>query len=328
MVKPTMMILPQVDRRWALARQMGVTDAIAKLAPELTGKAAPDDHDALRSEVERYADAGFRIIGLEGDQFDMRRIKLGLPGRDEDLERYRRMLGNMGRCGIHLLCYNFMPLGWLRNRLGVEGRGGAVVTGYRHDPDDVGDGETVSADQMWANYDYFLRAVIPAAEAASVVMALHPDDPPVPVVRGIARIFINAEASQRALDLIDSASNALTFCQGSYRTMGEDVEALIRRFGAQRKIAFVHVRDVRGTAEDFVETFPEEGDTDMAAAFRAYRDIGFDGPLRPDHAPTMAGSDAETTFSGGTGSGYEAEGMVYTMGYIKGLMQASGLRWS
>jgi len=316
-----------VDRRWDLGRQMGVIEAIAKLAPELTGKTAPDDFEALRSEVDRYAQAGFRIIGLEGDQFDMARIKLGLPGRDEDIDRYRAMLANMGRCGIGLLCYNFMPLGWLRNRIGVAARGDAVVTGYRHDPADVGDGEIVTTERMWANYEYFLRAVMPAAEEAGVTMALHPDDPPVPMVRGIARIFIDAGAAQRALDLVDSPSNALTFCQGSYRTMGEDVEALIRRFGAQKKIAFVHVRDVRGTAEDFVETFPEDGETDMAAAFRAYRDIGFAGPLRPDHAPTMAGSDAETSFSGGTGSGYEAEGMVYTMGYIKGLMQATGMRW-
>jgi mannonate dehydratase len=327
MVKLTMMVLPEPDRRWALARQMGVTEAIAKLAPDLTGKPAPDNHDALRSEVDRYAEAGFRIIGLEGDQFDMRRIKLGLPGRDEDIDRYRQMLANMGRCGIGLLCYNFMPLGWLRNRVSVPARGGAIVTGYRHDPDNVGGGEVVTAEKMWANYAYFLRAVIPAAEAAGVTMALHPDDPPVPMVQGIARIFINAESAQRALDLVDSPSNALTFCQGSYRTMGEDVESLIRRFGDRKKIAFVHIRDVRGTAEDFVETFPEDGETDMTAAFRAYRDIGFSGPMRPDHAPTMAGSDAEATFSGGTGSGYEAEGMIYTMGYIKGLMQASGMRW-
>ena len=327
MVKLTMMILPTVDRRWALARQMGVTDAIAKLAPELTGKPAPYDYDALKSEVDRYAEAGFRIGGLEGDQFDMRRIKLGLDGRDADIENYKRMLQNMGRCGIDLLCYNFMPLGWLRNRVNVPERGGATVTGYRHDPDDVGDGTVVPAEKIWDNYEYFLRRVLPAAEDAGVRRGLHPDDPPAPVVRGIGRIFINAEASQRALDLVDSPSNMLTFCQGSYRTMGEDVTALIHKFGAQKKIAFVHIRDVKGTWDDFVETFPEMGETDMPGAFAAYKAIGFEGYMRPDHAPTMAGSDAEGSFSGGTNSGYEAEGMIYTVGYIKGLMQATGMTW-
>lgn len=328
MVKLTMLVLPTADRRWALARQMGVRHAIAKLAPELTGKLPPWDYESLKSEVDRYAAAGFRIAGLEGDQFDMRRIKLGEPGRDEDIERYKRMLQNMGRVGIDLLCYNFMPLGWLRNRTQVKDRGGSMTTGYRHDAEEtIASDNGVTAERLWDNYEYFLRRVIPAAEDAGVRMGMHPDDPPAPIVGGVARIFISAAASERALALVPSPMNGLTFCQATYKTMGEDVEALVRHFGAHGKIFYVHIRDVKGLWNDFVETFPESGDTDMAAMFRAYRDIGFDGYLRPDHAPTMAGSVAEKAFSGGTGSGYEAEGMVYTIGYIKGLMQATGMSW-
>ncbi|WP_206517634.1 mannonate dehydratase [Sphingobium algorifonticola] len=326
-VKLTMLILPKEDRRWGLARQMGVTHAIAKLAPELTGKLPPWDYESLRSEVDRYAAAGFRIGGLEGDQFDMSRIKLGLDGRDDDIERYKRMLQNMGRCGIDFLCYNFMPLGWLRNRTGVQDRGGAVTTGYRHGTDHAPGAEIIPAERIWDNYEYFLRRVIPAAEDSGVRMGMHPDDPPAPMIDGIGRIFINAAASQRALDMVASPMNGLTFCQATYKTMGEDIEELVHRFGAQGKIFYVHIRDVKGLWNDFVETFPEDGDSDMAAMFRAYRDIGFDGYLRPDHAPTMLGSQAEASFSGGTGSGYEAEGMVYTIGYIKGLMQATGMSW-
>jgi len=110
----------------------GFTHAIAKLAPELTGKPGPYDSDALKSEVNRYAAFGFKIAALEGDQFDMTTIKLGLHGRDEAPVRYERMLQNMGRLGINILCYNFMPLGWLRNRQRVGDRGGAIVMGYRH----------------------------------------------------------------------------------------------------------------------------------------------------------------------------------------------------
>lgn len=327
-IKLTMLILPKADRRWDLARQMGVSHVIAKLAPDLTGKLPPWDYDSLRSEVDRYAAAGFRIAGLEGDQFDMRRIKLGLDGRDDDIELYKRMLQNMGRCGIDFLCYNFMALGWMRNRMQIPDRGGATTTGYVHDENEpLAEGRVIPAEKIWDNYEYFLRRVIPAAEDAGVRMGMHPDDPPAPMLRGIGRIFIDGAAAQRAIELVDSPMNGLTFCQATYKTMGEDVEALVRHFGALGKIFYVHIRDVKGLWQDFVETFPEAGDTDMAAMFRAYRDIGFDGYLRPDHAPTMAGSQAKAIFEGGTSSGYEAEGMVYTIGYIKGLMQATGLRW-
>ena len=328
MLKLTMLIQPKTDRRWALARQMGVQHVIAKLAPELTGKAAPHDYDSLKSEVDRYAAAGFRIGGLEGDQFDMGRIKLGLDGRDDDIELYKRMLQNMGRVGIDLLCYNFMPLGWLRNRVDVPDRGGSSTTGYRHEEEAASDAVIISREALWENYEHFIRAVIPAAEDAGVRMAMHPDDPPAPMIRGVGRIFTSADASQRALDLVDSPSHGLTFCQATYKTMGEDVEALVRRFGAQGKIFYVHIRDVKGLWDDFVETFPEDGDTDMAAMFQAYRDIGFDGYLRPDHAPAMRERDAAAAFEGGVSVGYEAEGMVYTMGYIKGMLQATGMAWS
>lgn len=324
-VKLAMLILPQKDRRWDLARQMGIKHVIAKLAPELTGTAPPWDYAALKSHVDRYADFGFRIGGLEGDQFDMSRIKMGLDGRDEDIDRYKTMLENMGRLGIDFLCYNFMPLGWLRNRLGVEDRGGSLTTGYVHTPSD--EPLKITAERLWDNYQYFVDRVLPVAEAAGVRMGMHPDDPPAPVVNGVPRIFINGAASDRALAMSDSPSHGLTFCQATYKTMGEDIGMLAKRFGDRKKIFFVHIRDVKGIWDNFVETFPDSGDTDMAEMFRIYRDIGFDGYLRPDHAPTMVGSKAETTFSGGTGSGYEAEGMVYTVGYIKGLLQATGIRW-
>ena len=154
---------------------------------------------------------------------------------------------------------------------------------------------------------------------------MHPDDPPAPMVRGISRILTSAAASRKALDLVPSPSNGLTFCQGTYKTMGEDVREVATRFGREGKIFYIHIRDIRGDWRDFVETFPDEGDTDMAEMFRIYRDIGFDGILRPDHAPAMTGSPTSSTFSGGTSAGYEAEGMIYTVGYIKGLLHATGI---
>jgi mannonate dehydratase len=325
-----MMIPPVEDRRWVLARQMGVTAAIAKLAPELTGKPPPFDFDSLRSETERYRAGGLQIIGLEGDQFDMSRIKFGRPGRDEDIERYKRMLANMGALGIRLLCYNFMVgIGWCRTRAAVPIRGGAMVSAFdAEEAEALGPTEDggIDADGVWENYDYFIRRVMPAAEEAGVVMGLHPDDPPVPTLRGLGRIFTSTAAMRRALDLAGSPNAQVTFCQGSIATMGEDVAAAARGFAADGRIAFVHIRDIRGTAERFEETFPEDGATDMAAMFQLYRALDLRCPVRPDHAPAMDGDPTHRDAVTGMNTGYEANGMIYTVGYIKGLMQANGWR--
>ena len=320
-----MMLPPTADRRWTVARQMGVADAIAKLAPDLTGRAPPWDRGSLEAAVSDYRAGGFRIVGLEGDQFDMTRIKLGLPGRDEDIDRYRAMLEAMGACGIRLLCLNFMAgIGWYRTQTSVSSRGGALVTAFSAEeaealgPTPSG---TVTHERIWDNFTYFIRAVAPTAEKAGVKLGLHPDDPSVPSLRGIARILTSADAMEKAIGIAGSPAVGMTFCQGSFATMGEDVPALVHRFA--RHIVFIHVRDVRGSAASFMETFPDDGQTDMAAVFRAYGDIGFDGPIRPDHAPAMDGDPRHDGEVSGTNVGYEANGMIYTVGYMKGLMAAT-----
>jgi mannonate dehydratase len=317
-----MMLPPQEDRRWVVAGQMGVRHAIAKLAPELTGRAPPWDRASIEAAVADYRAGGFEIAGLEGDQFDMTRIKLGLPGRDEDIDRYKAMLANMGACGIPLLCLNFMAgIGWFRTRTAVPVRGGALVTEFSAEdaealgPTAIG---VVPHERIWDNFTYFIRAVAPAAERAGVKLGLHPDDPPVPALRGIARILTSADAMAKAIAIADSPAVGLTFCQGSLATMGEEVPALVHRFAKQ--IVFIHVRDVRGDAASFAETFPDEGQTDMAAVFRAYRDIRFEGPIRPDHAPAMDGDPRHDGPVAGINVGYEANGMIFTVGFMKGLM--------
>jgi mannonate dehydratase len=299
----------------ALVRQMGVRYAIAKLAPDLTGNATPDDFAALQEAKNRFAEAGFDLIGLEGDQFDMNRIKLGLDGRDDDLERYKQMLQNMGELNINLLCYNFMAgIGWYRTQTDVRERGDALVSSFDAEVAStlpLTEWGNVPETQIWANYEYFIQRVLPVAERAGVRMALHPDDPPVSPLRGIGRIFTNADGVRWALSLSDSPAHGLTFCQGTYTTMGEDVPALIQEW--QDRIRFVHIRDVAGTREAFRETFHDNGPTDMAALLRCYQKIGFAGPLRSDHVPTMAGED-------NTHFGYGMLGNLFGIGYIKGIM--------
>lgn len=321
------MLLPPVeDRRWTVARQMGVTRAIAKLAPELTGTAPPSDRDALMQNVERYRAGGFEIIGLEGDQFDMSRIKLGLPGRDEDIARYCDMLRNMGEAGISLLCLNFMAgIGWFRTTTDLAGRGDARVSAFeRSAATGLTELGAVSEQRIWDNWRHFITAVAPVAEASGVCMGLHPDDPPVSPLRGIGRVLTSVDALERAIDMAASPAVGITFCQGSFACMGEDVVAAARRLGP--RIVFVHVRDIRRTPGGFVETFPDEGDIDQAAIFRTYAELGLDCPLRPDHAPAMDGDRADGAAVDGINVGYEANGMIFTVGFMKGLMQANGWR--
>lgn len=299
-------------RLMRLLRQCGVDHAVLRL-PELADGTMPDHPEAVRAAVAEVRAAGFSVEVIEPlPPFE--RIKQGLPGRDEEIDRIHRLIKVMAELGIPVLCHNFMAKhGWGRTRWAEPGRGGALVTAF--DIDDLGEHtETISADQLWANYAYFVAAVVPVAEEYGVQLALHPDDPPIPSYRGVARIMITPDALERAMALSDSPAQGLAFCQGTFATMGADIPSTIRRFAD--RIRFVHFRDVIGTPTRFTETFHDEGQTDMAAAMAAYAEIGFAGPMRSDHVPTLDGED--NTFPG-----YEVLGRLNAVGYIRGLWESA-----
>ena len=142
---------------------------------------------------------------------------------------------------------------------------------------------------------------------------MHPDDPPLPKLRGLERIMTDVAAFERLLSLSASSANSICFCQGTFAEMGVDVAATIRQFGA--RISFVHVRDMRGTKEHFVETFHDDGQTDMFAAMCAYRDIGYAGVMRQDHVQALVGEEGE--------GGYTMQGRLFAVGYMRGLIEAA-----
>ena len=306
------------DEKWHLCRQMGIDYAIAKLAPELTGLPDISNYASFARSKEIFEEHGFALGGLEGDQFDMTRIKLGLEGKENDIEKYCSMLQNMGKLGIKLICYNFMFPGWYRTHQSLPERAGALVSGFNYEAalnESMNKYAPIIGSRLWENYHWFIEQVMPVAEANSVKMALHPDDPPISPLHGIARILTSADAIRKALSFSDSPSHGLTFCQGTYTTMGEDVHSLIHEFGKRKKIFFVHIRDVVGTAHNFRETFHDNGPTNMFLMMKAYKETGFDGPLRSDHVPTMFGESNKHV-------GYEMKGNLFGIGYIKGLMDA------
>jgi mannonate dehydratase len=155
--------------------------------------------------------------------------------------------------------------------------------------------------------------VLPVAERAGVKLSMHPDDPPTTPIRGVSRIMRTIPNFHRLVDMLPSPANTITLCQGNFTLMTHDLPREIRRFG--KTISFVHFRDVRGVAEKFEETWHDAGMTDMLACMRAYRNIGFDGVLRPDHVPTVEGDTNSE-------AGYSAFGRLYAIGYIRGLQQA------
>jgi mannonate dehydratase len=336
MIQLSEMLAPRPEPMWRLLKQCGVDNVIGVLnggeqdqrmfasvgKKGFGGPAAGDipwAEEALKRDMAIFDEHGLKLIGVE-DTAPMDKIRLGLPGRDEQIDQIITQLRAMGNLGIRTLCYNWMALSsWGRTDVEIVGRGGALVTGFRATemvgmPNLAEEGE-ITEDQMWAAVQYFLDAVIPVAEEAGVRMGLHPDDPPRPMDRNVPRIMRSGDAFRRVLSMYPSVSNGVTLCQGNFVLMGEDIPAIIREFGAKNQIAFVHFRDVRGTADDFQETFHDEGQTDMPECMRAYAEVGFDGPMRPDHVPTMEGEPNDRP-------GYGVLGRLFANGYIRGLEQA------
>jgi mannonate dehydratase len=304
---------------WKLVQQVGVTHAVGPVPYRDEGTERPWELAPMRRMKERFDEAGFTLSVIESSP-PMDLLRLGRPGREEELEWFQTLLQSMGTLDIPVLCYNWMAvLGWMRTSAILEGRAGALVTGF--DLADIADAPLTQAgevpeSQLWESLHWFLERVVPVAESAGVKLAMHPDDPPLSPVRGLGRIMRSVENFQRLLDLVPSPVNGLTLCQGNFTLMTDDLPGVIRHFGGQGKIHFVHFRDVRGTPEKFVEVFHDEGPTDMMACMRAYRDIGFEGVLRPDHVPTLEGDSNDNPC-------YSSMARLHAIGYIQGLREAA-----
>ena len=323
---------------WKLCLQMGIDKVIVKVNPTLTGLPDPWKESTLRSIVERLRVEGLRVVGLEGDPFDMSPIKQfgegevkvegeGGQRREEALAHYRELLESMAKLDIHLLCYNFMVgTGWART--GVrEGRGGALATYFnkaeyeaayaKANLSNLSNPSNLSKPQVWANYEYFIKQVMPTAERVGVRMGLHPDDPCLPELGGYARIFETVDDYDRAYALYPSPSNAVTYCQANFKLMGADLIETAKHFG--KRIAFIHVRDVEGDKTDFTELFHDQGTTDQFALMRTYRELGLDVPVRGDHVPEMEGDRRITE---NCVPGYFTLGRLFANGYLKALLAA------
>ena len=302
---------------WRLAKQAGVDLAVGGLPPADTLKPgeAPWDYAPLLRMKQRYEEGGFQLVVIEARP-PLNKAKRGLPGRDEEIATVCTLLESMGRLGVPVWCYEWMTdFNWVRTNMATPSRGGSVVTSFDINdvPADLTNEPPISEEELWVNLEYFLKKVLPVAEKANVKLSMHPDDPPLSPIRGVGRIMRSVENYQRLIDFVPSPMNTITMCQGNFTLVTEDLPSVIRKFG--KKISFVHFRDVKGVPTKYEETWHDAGKTDMLACMRAYRDIGFDGVLRPDHVPTVEGDSNEH-------AGYSSFGRLYAIGYIRGLQQA------
>lgn len=308
-------LTPLSDDNMKLATQCGVDGVVTRYpGPGF------DDLLKIKQRVERN---GLKLFAVEG-YLPIEKIILGTDDGTE-LAAMIQLIQHMGQAGVPLLCYNFMAgTDWVRTVLDAPERGGAKVTGFQladaekaislDSEYSVSKGHSIHADQLWSNLEQFLKEVVPVAESAGVKLVMHPDDPPLPEFAGKARIMNSVENFERLVNIVQSPCNAICFCQGTFATMSVDIPATIKRLG--QHIQYVHFRDAKGSPDSFVETFHDNGPTDMAAAVCALRDVGFQGPIRPDHVPQLVGEEEGAP-------GYTMLGRLFAYGYIRGLIHGT-----
>lgn len=313
------------ERKIALLKQMDVFGAVGGINAKIAGAdAKPYEEKSVQAVKDAWSKVGLNFNVVEGPPSLGEKTKLGLAGRDEEIANFITLMKSLSKAGVDTICYNWMPvIGWYRTDNARVGRGGALVTAFDYEAiknAPLTEYGVVTKETMWKNLEYFLKAVVPEAEKVGMKLAMHPDDPQVDNIKGISRIMTSVDNFKRLVNFYPSPSNGITMCQGNFSLMGANIPETVKYFGKKKLIHFVHFRNVQDLSgkvpsQKFTETFHDEGQIDMYKAMQAYYDIGFKGPIRPDHVPTMAGDSNDFP-------GYSTIGSLFAWGYIKGLMEA------
>jgi mannonate dehydratase len=280
----------------------------------------------LREQVEKFG-IKLEMVPLPMSSVEISRAELPAillakdPERDREIDQVCRMIENCARAGIPAAKYNLTLLGVVRTE-STAGRGGATLSTFVYDrakQDTLTEAGRVGAEEMWARITYFLKRVVPVAEANKVRICLHPNDPGMPKVtgfRGVDCVLGTVDGLKRFVEISASPYHGLNFCQGTVSEMlenpGREIYDVIRYFGTRKKIFNVHFRNIKGRFLSFQETFPDDGDVDMVRAMRTYKEVRYDGMIMPDHVPHIEGD------TGG------AQAFAFAFGYIQALLQAIG----
>ena len=331
----------------------GVRGVITTLYDTLPGEIwTPERIAAMKDEVEA---SGLRVSGIESVNVHDA-IKAGTAQRDEMIDHYIQTLENLGKADIHMVCYNFMPVfDWTRTELARKRPDGSTVLAYTQKAVDELNPEkmfasigadtngfilpgwepermdrikelfelyrSVDEQQLFENLRIFLEAIMPVCDRYDINMAIHPDDPAWSVF-GLPRIIINEDNIQRMMKMVDNPHNGVTFCSSSYGTnLENDLPHMIRSL--KGRIHFAHVRNLKfNTPDDFEESahLSSDGSFDMYEIMKALFDIGFDGPIRPDHGRMIWGEKAMP----GYGLYDRALGAAYLNGLWEAIVKSEG----
>ncbi len=282
----------------------------------------------LKSAVEAE---GLKLEAIENfDPAHWYDVLLDGPRKAEQIERLKQIVRTLGKVGIPIMGYNFSIAGVWGHVVGPYARGGAKAVGFLgadgpeetpipngmvwnmiYNPDaPAGTIGTVTHDQLWQRVTDFLQVMVPVAEEAGVRLAAHPDDPPMPTLRGTARLVYQPRYYQKLLDICPSRSNALEFCIGSLAEMTEgNIYDVVDQYSSQNALAYVHFRNIRGKVPHYEEVFVDEGDVEMVRVLRILKKNGYEGILIPDHTPQV-----------NCPAPWHA-GMAYAMGYMRAALQ-------
>ncbi len=254
--------------------------------------------DLIKSTQGRLGKYGLKIHCGILDVYRSKRVQLGQPGRDEDIEKFQTFIRDLGQLRVYCTKIDFHPGNTYTTKMIESPRGYRVrefsVEDFRNKVEKQMFERTYSADDMWANYTYFIKAVLPVAEKADVRLALHPDDPPLSMMNGVAKLFTHYDGIKRADEIAGHSKYwGLTLCVGTWSEggtkMGKDVFGMIDDFGSRGKIFAVHFRNVSSPLPVFHETFQDDGYLNMYDVMKAFRKVRCTASLIPDHYPGVTG---------------------------------------
>jgi mannonate dehydratase len=334
---------PATPENMLYLKQLGVTWLSLGATPET---ATAEGFIKMR---EQWEAGGFRVynigsgVGPSGSLHNMHEVTLNLPGRDKKIEEYLNYIRYLGKAGIPYSTYAHMGNGIWRSGRETLPRGYSGSTCDLSSPnlrghwanntwaEPLSHGRVFTKEEIWENYTYFIKKVVPVAEEAGVRIGIHPDDPPQPMLAGVPRcIFSNFEGYKRAIEIANSPNIGVCLCCGSWleggKMTGAEPPEVIRYFGRMKKLFKIHFRNVSAPLPHFTETMIDDGYYDFSKIMRALVEVDFDGIVIPDHVPGL-GSDPRTEPApGGRRSGEfrPNPALAYLLGCMNSMLVAAG----